>query len=143
MRNKLAFLWWGGVYASFLMCRSRYQINLLYFSSLQGLCEIFSYEIPLFLFSGVFLKLFLYRSLIAIKKQVTLDFRYLITYFFRIDPTPRNKQVIPSKLLFTPSHSHVLIELSFIKRRLYYALRKNSTRTNEDSVAVGRHSDRP
>ena len=43
-------------------------------------------QIPLFLFSGVFLKLFLYRPLPRTKKQVTLDFRYPVTYFFRMGP---------------------------------------------------------
>ena len=57
-----------------------------YFLCFWGPCKIFSSEIPLFLFSGVFLKLFLYRPLPRTIKQVTLDFRYPVTYFFRIDP---------------------------------------------------------
>lgn len=129
-----------GVYAGFSSCRPRYCRISMCFLCFWGLWNIFSSEIPLFLFSGVFLKLFLYRPLPRIEKQVTLDFWYLRTNFFRIDPTLRNSQVTPSNLLFTPSDSHVLIDLSFMQRRFYYALRTNSKRTAADSTEIRFHS---
>ena len=74
------------VYAGFLNNRPRYCKYLWGFACFRGLYKKFFSQVPLFLFSGVFLKLFLYRPLLRIKKQVTLDFRYPATYFFRIDP---------------------------------------------------------
>ena len=75
-----------GVYAGFSSCRPRYCRISMCFLCFWGLWKIFSSEIPLFLFSGVFLKLFLYRPLPRIEKQVTLDFWYLRTNFFSYRP---------------------------------------------------------
>ena len=110
-----------GVYAGFSNCRPRYCRIFMCFLCFWGLQKIFSSEIPLFLFSGVFLKLFLYRPLPRIEKQVTLDFWYLTTNFFRIDPALRNSQVIPSNLFFTSINANIqMLKNSQIKMLSQY-----------------------
>ena len=97
-----------------------------------GLCEIFYAQIPLFPFFGVFSKLFLYRPFFRIEKQVTLDFCYLTTNFFHIDPSQTKQELFSQIPLFTPSLLRALINLSMIKEG-FLRFTKESERSGSGS----------
>ncbi len=112
------------------------------FGPLQGLCETFHAQIPLFLFFGVFIKLFLYRPFPRYSKQVTLDFWYLTTNFFGIGPVSEIFPQISQFCFFTLIISCGLIILSIQKGGFYYALRKNSKGASPAPKTNRHHSGR-
>ena len=75
-----------GVYAELIFCQTPFFFYTYSFSCIWGLYGLIIRKTPIFKFSGISVKLFLYRPQLHSKKQVTLDFWYPAIHFFRIDP---------------------------------------------------------